>query len=273
MLDEARAQGVQLGVNSAYRDFDRQKRIFENPINHDPEQEFDTAARPGFSEHQLGTAVDISAPIFSNLSTINRGYDWLAQNAHEYGFTLSYPKGSEPITGFRYEPWHHRYVGVELAKILKQDGELFNEKIQAFYVHPFLEGKIAPHTFIADNVYASLVSQFGNKIILSQDFFESVMTSENLQKLVNDSQSNSAVEIELLSQEGEPVIFDVTNNSFQIGEVEYEQRVVKTDLENGNSIFVSIVKLKQFDAYMLFAHVAEFDQSEILGTHIFENCR
>ena len=84
------------------------------------------SARPGHSEHQLGLAADFSVRgqgcvIMACFGNTEAGM-WLAENAHEYGFVLRYPKGYKPITGFQYEPWHFRYVGVELATEMKTKG-------------------------------------------------------------------------------------------------------------------------------------------------------
>ena len=84
------------------------------------------SARPGHSEHQLGLAADFSVRgqgcvIMVCFGKIEAGI-WLAENAHQYGFVLRYPKGYKPITGFQYEPWHFRYVGVELATEMKTRG-------------------------------------------------------------------------------------------------------------------------------------------------------
>jgi D-alanyl-D-alanine carboxypeptidase len=84
------------------------------------------SARPGHSEHQLGLAADFSArgqgcAIMVCFGSTEAGI-WLAENAHEYGFVLRYPKGYKPITGFQYEPWHFRYVGIELATEMKTKG-------------------------------------------------------------------------------------------------------------------------------------------------------
>jgi D-alanyl-D-alanine carboxypeptidase len=84
------------------------------------------SARPGHSEHQLGLAADFSARaqgcvILTCFGNTEAGR-WLEQNAHEYGFILRYPKGYRAITGFQYEPWHFRYVGVELATEMKTKG-------------------------------------------------------------------------------------------------------------------------------------------------------
>jgi D-alanyl-D-alanine carboxypeptidase len=84
------------------------------------------SARPGHSEHQLGLAADFSVKgqgcvIMVCFGKTEAGM-WLAENAHEFGFVLRYPKGYKPITGFQYEPWHFRYVGIELATEMKTKG-------------------------------------------------------------------------------------------------------------------------------------------------------
>jgi len=84
------------------------------------------SARPGHSEHQLGLAADFSVKgqgcvIMVCFGKTEAGM-WLAEYAHQYGFVLRYPKGYKPITGFQYEPWHFRYVGVELATEMNTRG-------------------------------------------------------------------------------------------------------------------------------------------------------
>ena len=69
---------------------------------------------PGTSEHQLGLAVDINADSFR--CSDEEVYEWLDENAHKYGFILRYPPAKQEITGISYEPWHYRYVGVEVAE-------------------------------------------------------------------------------------------------------------------------------------------------------------
>jgi D-alanyl-D-alanine carboxypeptidase len=84
------------------------------------------SARPGHSEHQSGLAADFSVKgqgcvIMVCFGKTEAGI-WIAEHAHEYGFILRYPKGYKPVTGFQYEPWHFRYVGVELATEMKTTG-------------------------------------------------------------------------------------------------------------------------------------------------------
>jgi D-alanyl-D-alanine carboxypeptidase len=84
------------------------------------------SARPGHSEHQLGLAADFSVKGQGCVIMVCFGKSeagiWLAENAHEFGFVLRYPKGYKPVTGFQYEPWHFRYVGVELTTEMKTKG-------------------------------------------------------------------------------------------------------------------------------------------------------
>jgi D-alanyl-D-alanine carboxypeptidase len=90
------------------------------------------SARPGHSEHQLGLAADFSVKGQGCVIMVCFGKTesgkWLAENSHEYGFILRYPKGLKSITGFQYEPWHFRYVGVELATEMKVRGKMTLEE-------------------------------------------------------------------------------------------------------------------------------------------------
>lgn len=91
-------------------------------------------APPGSSEHQSGLAADVCIPsIVNKYGNLNEAFDetddfvWLRDNAHKFGFILRYPKGKESITGFNYEPWHYRYVGIEQATIIHEQGITFEE--------------------------------------------------------------------------------------------------------------------------------------------------
>lgn len=123
MFQEAKLNGIELYAVSAYRSFERQKMIFDAEINRvGREKAIEAVAYPGQSEHQTGLAVDISSKSV-NLLLIQEFENtpegkWLAANAHHYGFILRYPKGKEVITGYKFEPWHFRYVGKDLAEIL-----------------------------------------------------------------------------------------------------------------------------------------------------------
>lgn len=132
MFAAARADGHGLMVGSAYRSASYQASLFNGYVaSVGFEQASRYSAQPGHSEHQLGLAVDISSMsqqcFLQECFTSTPDGQWLAQNAHEYGFTLRYPKGKEAITGYNFEPWHYRYVGIPLATALHQSGLALEE--------------------------------------------------------------------------------------------------------------------------------------------------
>ncbi|MEX0916994.1 MAG: M15 family metallopeptidase [Candidatus Paceibacterota bacterium] len=126
MIDDAKSEGHELYVYSAYRSFDEQNALKESyKVTYGEGTANQFSADQGYSEHQLGTAVDlITTGIGGTLEGFEgtEEYEWLAQNAHEYGFTLSYPEGN---SYYVFEPWHWRYVGTELATHLKDTGQHF----------------------------------------------------------------------------------------------------------------------------------------------------
>ena len=149
MLGHARADGLDVRVNSAYRSFPRQAAVYE----HNTVESFVTvperAARPGYSEHQLGTAVDIS--LYPTNGQV--GYDWLRQNAYRYGFVLSYPDGAQEVTEFVFEPWHWRYVGQVIAQHIHEKQMLFNHEKALFLPSPLEEGVELPYEYRGRDVW------------------------------------------------------------------------------------------------------------------------
>jgi D-alanyl-D-alanine carboxypeptidase len=128
MKKAAESEKCNLQVISAFRSYNTQQNVFMHWV-----KEFGIAeaqrisARPGTSQHQLGTAID-----FNLLDESFENYPegkWLADNAYKYGFILSFPKGMEHFTGYRYEPWHYRYVGKEAALLIKN---YFNNNLELF---------------------------------------------------------------------------------------------------------------------------------------------
>lgn len=126
LIGTAAAEGLNLDVISAYRSFTTQQQVYANWVNQlGPEQADRVSARPGHSEHQLGTTLDLNW-LSEEFGATPEGI-WLAQNAHRFGFEISYPRGQEQTTGYAYEPWHIRFVGTELATELHQRGETLEE--------------------------------------------------------------------------------------------------------------------------------------------------
>ncbi|MCR4940808.1 MAG: M15 family metallopeptidase [Treponemataceae bacterium] len=110
MADAAKTEGITLLVSSAYRSYDYQKTIYERNVRQMGKEAADReSAQPGTSQHQTGTAIDFGSIDDSYAETVPG--KWLAAHASEYGFSLSFPEGYEPITGYRWECWHYRYIG------------------------------------------------------------------------------------------------------------------------------------------------------------------
>jgi D-alanyl-D-alanine carboxypeptidase len=129
--DAAKAAGVDLSVVSAYRSYNTQASTYQYWVNYNggnTDAADTVSARPGHSQHQLGTAVDFSSneigdrlgEEFNNTNASK----WLAANGWKYGFVIGYPKGHEATTGYSYESWHYRYIGVANAQEWQNSGKI-----------------------------------------------------------------------------------------------------------------------------------------------------
>ena len=135
MRKASEKENIILYIRSAYRTHNDQKKAFDNAVsgyvnqgnsqNVAVEKAEQVVARPGYSEHQTGLAIDFS--LGTDVDKQAEMWDWLSKNAHEYGFILRYPEGKERITGYTFEPWHYRYVGAEHAQFIYDKGLLFEE--------------------------------------------------------------------------------------------------------------------------------------------------
>ena len=132
MVDAAKLDNIILYNMSAYRDYNYQVNLYNKYIQRDGKEAADKySARPGYSEHQSGLCSDLN-----NISDSFDGTDeaiWLKNNAYKYGFILRFPKDKEDITGYKYEPWHYRYVGKDAAKIIYED-DITLEEYYAYYI-------------------------------------------------------------------------------------------------------------------------------------------
>lgn len=129
LSSDANKLGYRIVAVSAYRDYNYQNELFnyyvkEKSLNY----ALDCSAKPGHSEHQTGLAVDVegSNKDYDNFEN-SKEFIWMKNNAYKYGFILRYPKGKEHITGFKYEPWHYRYVGIEVAKYIYENNLTLEE--------------------------------------------------------------------------------------------------------------------------------------------------
>jgi len=140
LVDAAARDGEELVVASAYRSYEEQRISHERLASVYGTGADGMSAPPGHSQHQLGTAVD-----FTNAAA---GYEvwrpfgstsaslWLQRHAQDYGFVLAYPRGKEEETGYRWEPWHYRYVGVENVRRLEQSSLSLQEFLEREGVMP-----------------------------------------------------------------------------------------------------------------------------------------
>lgn len=132
MFDAAKRDHVMLAGVSAYRSYKTQTRLFDYYAGIDGEKRALTySALPGTSEHETGLAIDVSGisgadaatPAFNTTSEAA----WLARHARDYGYIIRYPKGKEHVTGYEYESWHLRYVGVKAARTIADRGITLEE--------------------------------------------------------------------------------------------------------------------------------------------------
>ena len=126
-LSAAAAQeGLNIWLASGFRSYSYQSQIYNNYVSIYGQSTADTfSARPGHSEHQTGLAIDVNSIDDSFAGTPEA--IWLEEHAHEYGFIIRYPKGKENITGYKYEPWHLRYLGKDTATAVYNSGLTLEE--------------------------------------------------------------------------------------------------------------------------------------------------
>lgn len=136
LVDAGELEGYHIRNNSAYRSYDYQSGLYNSYKNSNGLTWADKwSARPGHSEHQTGLALDVGVKNEYSLGKFenSREFTWIKDHAHLYGFILRYPKGKEYITGYGYEPWHYRYVGIDAATYIYENDITF-EEYYAYFV-------------------------------------------------------------------------------------------------------------------------------------------
>jgi D-alanyl-D-alanine carboxypeptidase len=129
MFNAAKEDDITIIISSGYRTQAEQQETYDEYVDRYGQNKAETlAARPGYSEHELGLSLDVSAPgsTSSNFDTSD-AFRWLSENAYKYGFILRYPENKEDITGYAYESWHYRYVGEEVATKIHELDITFDE--------------------------------------------------------------------------------------------------------------------------------------------------
>ncbi len=132
MFADAKTENLDLAVFSAYRSANTQRLLTAYYLKTMGQGGLAGVAESGHSEHQLGTTVDITGKSIkyagpSQLFGTAKEGKWLFENSYKYGFIMSYPKGKQQDTGYIYEPWHFRYVGVDTAKDIHEEGITIQE--------------------------------------------------------------------------------------------------------------------------------------------------
>lgn len=132
LLAAAQLDNVYLIPYSTYRSYDYQKGLYEKYLKEDSQEVVDTySARPGHSEHQTGLAIDIRSSSHWYSLTDN-DYDWMLNNSYKYGFIVRYPKDNSKITGYKEEPWHIRYLGIDVATKVHEAGITYDEYVDLY---------------------------------------------------------------------------------------------------------------------------------------------
>lgn len=126
MQSDAAKEGLKIYISSGYRSYKRQAYLHEKYSKRDGEEKADTySARAGYSEHQTGLCIDLNS--ISDSFSDTPEAKWVADHAHEYGFIVRFPEGKEELTGYKYESWHLRYIGIEKATEVYQSGLCLEE--------------------------------------------------------------------------------------------------------------------------------------------------
>lgn len=135
MFDQAEEAGIYLHARSGYRSYQTQVQLFQGYADqHGEEAANRYSAKPGHSEHQTGLVMDVTSESVNYQLTESFGETeegkWLSEHAHEFGFIIRYPEGAEDITGYIYEPWHIRYLGVNMATKVYESGLTYEEYLE-----------------------------------------------------------------------------------------------------------------------------------------------
>ncbi len=134
MAKAAENANLKLVISSSYRSYQYQENLYNNYVIQDGEEIANTySAKPGFSEHQTGLAIDLSNGKTSYTDFENtEEFKWMQENAYKYGFILRFPEDKVNVTGYQYEPWHYRYLGIKIASYIHENKISYEEYYAMF---------------------------------------------------------------------------------------------------------------------------------------------
>ncbi|MBF9016232.1 MULTISPECIES: M15 family metallopeptidase [unclassified Oceanispirochaeta] len=131
MVEKAEQEDIDLIISSSYRSFEYQEGLYNRYVERDGQEAADRySARPGKSQHQLGTAIDFGS--IDDSFALTAAGKWVKENAWLYGFSMSYPEGMESYTGYVWESWHFRYIGENASKLEKEFFDGIQERMLRF---------------------------------------------------------------------------------------------------------------------------------------------
>ena len=249
MFRAAKKDGVNLAVTSAYRNPARQEKVYQYWLKTEGSGAKYEVARPGFSEHQLGMAVDLTdssieyLPVNQEFGT-SRGGKWMKRNAHKYGFVMSYPKGKRGRTGFNYEPWHWRYVGPNLARrILSWKADLTKLDEGGGIPSMASTGKLKPLVLSAD-AFTSIYLDGDKKSILIAKNENKQLPIASISKLV------TAVAIKEYYKEDAEIVI----GNDHLSDKGSSNRYRTGDVFKADDLLYSVLVESDNDAVMAFAN-------------------
>ncbi len=265
-ITAGRASGHQLAVNSGFRTFAQQKEMAMVPDLDGVD--YPKTAIPGFSEHHLGTAVDISVSRAYGVQAVQAGYEWIATHAPAYGFIISYPKGKEELTGFRHEPWHLRYVGTQIAQQLVREDKLFPEFDKAFVLDSELN-KLFPHAFTSKNFFIGLQKENELRYLIEKDFIDTEIASTHVKGILNKTlQGKSFVYPRI---ENETIMVSVQPTTVQNNNREYKNISANFIFKN-QQFFIEFLYLEKIQSYLVFGYIADSFESETILSYLLTVC-
>lgn len=141
LCNDSIKNGTPVYGQSAYRPYEMQEKLYNSAVSYGGVDYADNdTARPGHSEHQTGLAIDVSSTKSGNMLSFENtsSYEWMMENAHKYGFILRYTKDKENIHGYINEPWHFRYVGIDVATDIHDN---YNDLTYEEYFYKFIDNK------------------------------------------------------------------------------------------------------------------------------------
>lgn len=200
MQKAAAKEGINIIVDSGYRSYNYQKVIWDKYVEEKGLEETQrSVAIPGSSEHQSGLAFDVACirdgVYKDDIKKEDKEVEWLVANAYKFGFILRYPEGKEHITGYKFEPWHYRFVGVYLATIIHKEGITLEE----YYERAKKEVNTTSHNvYLSNFVDRLLENQNKGANLAQQNLFSKEEYYEFLKPVIKVIKNNKDASLEEL---------------------------------------------------------------------------